>query len=315
MADPNGLHGVDLRHLAALEAVARDGTVTAAARSLGYTQSAVSGQLASLERLVGQPLVVRRAGARGVSLTPAGQRLLEHASAIRRRLAAAGADLASFAAGVRPLVRLGAVPSLAAVVVPAAARALARRAPEAELRVEESHLPGTLQESLQRGDADLVIAPLTGAEELVDAAELGADPYVLLVPRRDVLARLERPVGAVDLDGRDVVAKDCGTPSQRAVERALRAHGVAVTVRVRAHDARTVHGLVGSGAGVAFLPRLLVDPADAATVALPVDDAWLAPRRIALFRASGAEPSPATAIVEDAVRRAAVRRLAVGAPA
>ena len=57
---PNGFRGVDLRHLAALEAIADEGTVTGAARRLGYTQSAVSGQLAALERLVGQPLVVRR---------------------------------------------------------------------------------------------------------------------------------------------------------------------------------------------------------------------------------------------------------------
>jgi len=84
---------------------------------------------------------------------------------------------------------------------------------------------------------------------------------------------------------------------------------------VRAHDARTVHGLVGSGAGVALLPRLMVDRTDAQTVSLPVDEAWLPARRIALFRAAGAEPSAATAIVEDAVRRAATRQLAVGSPA
>ena len=235
--------------------------MTAAARSLGYTQSAVSGQLAALERLVGQPLVVRRAGARGVSLTPAGQRLLEHASAIRRRVAAAGADLASFAAGVRPLVRLGAVPSLAAAVVPAAARALARRAPEAELRVEESHRPDALRTRCSAAAPTSSMAPLTGAEELDDATELGGDPRAARPARDAWPGSSGREPG--DLDGRDVVAKDCGTPSQRAVERALRAHGVAVTVRVRAHDARTVHGLVGSGAGVAFLPRLMVDRADA----------------------------------------------------
>ena len=74
--------GVELRHFLALEAVSREGSFGKAAQALGYTQSAVSQQIATLERLVGQKLVERPGGPKPVSLTEAGQLLLTHAEAI-----------------------------------------------------------------------------------------------------------------------------------------------------------------------------------------------------------------------------------------
>src|SRR5438094_963796 len=81
--------GVELRHLAALEAVAEEGSFGRAARRLGYTQSAVSQQIAHLEKIVGARLLERPGGPRAVSLTDAGRLLLRHADAIVARLAAA----------------------------------------------------------------------------------------------------------------------------------------------------------------------------------------------------------------------------------
>src|SRR6266566_3719893 len=85
--------GVEMRHLAALEAVAEEGSFGRAARRLGYTQSAVSQQIAQLEKVVGAKLVERPGGPRAVSLTDAGRLLLRHADAIVARLAAAQADM------------------------------------------------------------------------------------------------------------------------------------------------------------------------------------------------------------------------------
>src|ERR1700712_2418295 len=96
---PDPWLGVELRHLAALEAVAEEGSFGRAALKLGYTQSAISQQIATLERLVGEQLVDRPGGPRPIALTEAGRMLLRHARAIVARLKAAQADLAQLAAG------------------------------------------------------------------------------------------------------------------------------------------------------------------------------------------------------------------------
>src|SRR5918992_524985 len=81
----NGWLRLELRYLAALEAIAATGSFGGAADELGYTQSAVSQQIAALERLVGQPLIDRPSGRRPVGLTQAGSLLLEHSEAVLAR--------------------------------------------------------------------------------------------------------------------------------------------------------------------------------------------------------------------------------------
>src|SRR5439155_15063981 len=97
--EPNALLGVELRHLAALEAVARTRSFGKAARDLGYTQSAVSQQIAQLERSIDQRLVERPGGPRPVDLTDPGRLLLRHADAIVAQLDAARAHIAPRAEG------------------------------------------------------------------------------------------------------------------------------------------------------------------------------------------------------------------------
>src|SRR5437763_13899404 len=91
--------GLELRHLVALKAVAEEGAFGRAAVRLGYTQSAISQQIATLEKIVGQRLIDRPGGPRPVSLTEAGRLLLRHIDAIAARLQAAQADLAALDAG------------------------------------------------------------------------------------------------------------------------------------------------------------------------------------------------------------------------
>ena len=91
--------GLELRHLIALHTVAEAGTFGRAAEVLGYTQSAMSQQIASLESLVGQRLVERSRGQPSIELTEAGRLLLAHANAVIARLEAARADFAAFGEG------------------------------------------------------------------------------------------------------------------------------------------------------------------------------------------------------------------------
>src|SRR5437764_10694947 len=110
--------GVELRHLVALDAVAREGSFRRAATRLGYVQSAISHQIAALEGLAGKRLVDRSRGARPLALTRAGEILLEHAEAVIARVQTAQADLAALDGdGASPL-RVGATPDLLMRLVP-----------------------------------------------------------------------------------------------------------------------------------------------------------------------------------------------------
>src|SRR5438309_11698639 len=116
--EPDRWLGVEIRHLAALQAIAATGSFGGAARQLGYTQSAISQQIQTLERLVGEKLVERPGGPRPVSLTEAGHLLLRHAESIVARMQAAQADLHAMRTGEAGLLRVGTFQSLGARLLP-----------------------------------------------------------------------------------------------------------------------------------------------------------------------------------------------------
>jgi DNA-binding transcriptional LysR family regulator len=139
--------------LRVLREVVESGSFTAAARRLGYTQSAVSRQIAALEALAARPLFER--GRRGVALTPAGERLLIRATRVLDELDAARHEVAAVSGG-HGLVRVGAFASAAATLVPAALVALADPHPELEVTVREGTTP-TLVRALRAGTLDLAV--------------------------------------------------------------------------------------------------------------------------------------------------------------
>jgi DNA-binding transcriptional LysR family regulator len=98
--------GIELRHLVALDAVAREGSFRRAATRLGYVQSAISHQIAALENLTGKRLIERSRGTRPLSLTAAGEILLDHADAVIARVRAAQADLAALDANTTAVLRV-----------------------------------------------------------------------------------------------------------------------------------------------------------------------------------------------------------------
>jgi DNA-binding transcriptional LysR family regulator len=275
--------------------------VSRAATRLGYTQSAVSQQLQALERIVGVTLVTRSPGARSVELTEAGSQLLAHADAIAGHLESARADLAAFSDGRTGELRVGAVPSVAAALVPSLAEELRARAPRLTLAVSESYFPAELLDRLAAGELDLVVAPEDEPREGLESELIMADPYVLLVPAGDPLARLGRKPTPADLAKRDLIGKDCGTASQRALSAALSDYGLGAP-RIRAHDLREVQELVRRGLGVAVVPRLLLDAPDP-TIELLAVDHFIPDRRIVLtMRAHGAR-TPASEFAAAIIRR------------
>src|SRR2546421_11320436 len=143
---------LDVTPLRVLAALARHGSVTAAAQELGYSQPAVSHHLARLERETGARLV-QRVG-RGVRLTGAGRQLAERAEEILGRLGAAEAELAAHSGLRAGRVRLAAFPSALATVVPRAAAAFTKDHPNVELGFVEAEPPEALR-MLRAGEVDL----------------------------------------------------------------------------------------------------------------------------------------------------------------
>src|SRR5881398_1241939 len=175
----NSFFGIELRHLAALEAVGRTRSFGAAARELGYTQSAVSQQIARLERSVGQRLVDRPGGPRPVDLTDAGRLLLRHADAIVAQLDAAQADMAAFAEGAAGLLRVGIYQSVGARILPGLVRRFREEWPRVEVSVLEETDAADLLRLLEHGELDLTFADLPLREGPFEWNELLRDPYVL----------------------------------------------------------------------------------------------------------------------------------------
>src|SRR4051812_19886068 len=153
--EPDRLLGVELRHLLALQAIAEHGSFGRAARVLGYTQSAISQQVAALERAVGERLIERPGGPKPVTLTVAGELLLRHAEAIVARLKAAQADLAAFAEGAAGPLRVGTYQSVSARLLPALVRRFKEQFPEVDIQLSESALDDELEQRLEHGEVDL----------------------------------------------------------------------------------------------------------------------------------------------------------------
>src|SRR5918997_5612778 len=146
---------IDARRLRVLREVAQQGTLAAAADALHLTPSAVSQQLAALEREVGQPVLERNG--RGVRLTGAAQVLVGHANVVLAQLEAAAADVAAYSEGVVGTVRIaGFATGLAELVAPAAAE-LRGSHPRLVLTISEQEAPHCFT-ALARGDADIVLA-------------------------------------------------------------------------------------------------------------------------------------------------------------
>jgi DNA-binding transcriptional LysR family regulator len=129
--------GVEFRHLAALAAVAEEGSFNAAATRLGYVQSAVSQQIAALERAIGARVIERSRGCQSLTLSAAGEVLLEHSEQILARLAAAWADVEALEDGRVGVARVGLPPGVESHVVPRVLPRLAR-----EARVQTHRSPG-----------------------------------------------------------------------------------------------------------------------------------------------------------------------------
>ncbi len=282
--------GVEIRHLAALDAVARTRSFGAAARELGYTQSAVSQQIAHLEQIVGQRLFDRPRGPRRVELTEAGELLLRHADAIVARLDAARSDMAALSEGSAGSLRVGIYQSVGARLLPAVLRRFGEQWPKVSVRVSEENDPAELLRLLEHGELDLTFADLPLPEGPFEWAELLHDPYFLLVSARSELAKLDAAPPPRELAAMPLI----GRRNENEPERFLAGRAPELNVVFRTDDNGTLAAVVAAELGAAIVPRLVVNPGNRDVVLLPFGSR-IPPRTIVLawhrdrYRSAAAE--------------------------
>ncbi len=249
---------LDVRRLRVLKEVAARGSFSAAADELNFTQSAVSQQIAALERETGTTLLQRGAG--GVRLTDAGRALVAHADVILARLADAERELAAIAGLQGGRVRLASFPSAGATLVTEAVSLYRRRYPEVELSLIEGE-PHETVPRLRRGDYDVAVvfedSHSTGSELLVglDCVHLLDDPLCVVLPANHRLAG-RKAVRLGDLAGESWVAGCGGGVCSDMLVDACARESFTPNVAFESDDHNVLVGLVATGVGVALLPEL-----------------------------------------------------------
>jgi DNA-binding transcriptional LysR family regulator len=283
--------GIEVRHLAALVALAEEASFHRAARRLGYSQPAVSQQLAALERIVGRQLVNRPRASHPLTLTEAGERLLVFARAIQANFTLAEAELGS-AAG--PQLRVGTYQTIAAHLLPHVLRELNRTDPSIDVVLTDTPGDEQLVTQLQEGELDLAFVdlPLRVERGGLRTEPLARDDYVLVLPRSSPRALQGTPIRMSELSGFKLIGFK-GSGSTQRVLTFLRSSGVELQFALRSDDNTMIQGFVAAGFGAALIPGLAASLLSGELAVLPFDPP-LPPRVIGLAWARDpGESSPA----------------------
>lgn len=282
-------YGLDLRHLAALRAIAEQGSFKDAAHALGYTPSAISQQITSLERTIGSRVVVREHGRRALGLTEAGAIMLRHLNAIEARLDAAHAEITALASGLSGPLRVEACQSVAARFLPEVLRRFRAQCPDVDVVVDETPFDAELA-SLERGAYDLAFGVLPLPDGPFQATIVLTDPWVVVAEAGSPIARRGVPRTLRELRDLPVIASRSTLESPTCLN-CLRAAGVNPSDALRSENDSVVQAFAAAGLGVAVMPRLAVSPADDGIGVVDLGE-LIPPRRIAIAWHADRTPHP-----------------------
>jgi DNA-binding transcriptional LysR family regulator len=298
---------VDTAWLEVFREVAARGSLTATATALGYTQSAVSRQIAALERDTGTRLFDRLA--RGMRLTDDGRCLLGHAHVVLDRLHTARGDLAALHTLDAGRLRLGAFDTAEAALVPRALATFRAEYPRIDLSLTEANTPDLLA-ALDRDEIDLAIVSSYPGAAAIDETQyalryLTEDPLLVALSAGHPRAG-ERMLRLGDLAAESWIE---GNPSavSALVEACLRA-GFTPRIDFPVREWTAKQGFVAAGLGLALVPALGASAARADIVLVPLatEDAPVRTVHSATARHASAAPAAAfTSHLADAARRLA----------
>jgi molybdate transport repressor ModE-like protein len=251
---------LDVRRMRVLREVVSSGSFSAAAEALHLSQSAVSQQIAALEREVGMPLLERTSG--GPKLTPAGKALMDHGDAVITRLEEAERELAQIAGLEGGRLRLACFPSASATLMTRAMAVFRQRFPNVELEFSEEE-PEESFPGLKRGDFDLVVVfdypnfPLEFDRD-TDAEMVYEEPMWVALPPGHPLAAA-KSVRIEDLADEDWLCGALPSSCRYQVLQLGRDAGFEPRIAFHSEDYNVIKGFVAAGLGVTVLPELAAD--------------------------------------------------------
>ena len=244
---------LDVKRLRVLREVAAQNSFSAAAQKLGYTQSAISQQVAALERETGATLIERNP--RGIRLTDAGEALVRHTDGILARIADAEAELEAIAGLRGGRLRLASFPTAGATLVPRAIAVFSQRHPGIELSLVEADPVDSIPR-LKAGELDLVLVDdADDADEDIALEHVLEDPFYLALARDHPLAGKQR-VRVEDLAAEQWITPTSECNCSRSTLVACAKAGFEPRVAYESDDFGIVQGLVAAGVGVAMIPGL-----------------------------------------------------------
>jgi len=297
---------IGLKELQALVCVADLGSFRRAAVELGYTQSALSHQVATLEQKLGHQLFIRPGGRGAVKLTVAGEAAYRRARRTLSEARAMLADIEESAGAVRLQIRVGVTQTTAVEIMPPALREFREVHPGVEVTLSEVDGDEVVLNGIGSGQFDLGFVNTLTPDERVDMVPITEDRWVILTRRGSPLSSAGSP-GLDVLDGTDVVAWTRRWRWQRELEELLSRRGIAPRIVYRTDDNLALQRLVAAGLGNACVGQLSVLTAiDPALRWLVPRDA-LGPHPIVLCYSHGRSPGPALATLVAAIRAQAPR--------
>jgi len=293
------------RRLEILQAVAVQGSFSAAADALDYTQSAVSQHVAALERETGATLIERTA--RPVRLTDAGAQLLEDATPGLEHLRRAERRLRDLTELRTGRVRLGAFPTANARLVPPALATFRETHPDVKVELIEAE-PSAMVSSLRAGAVDLAVVytvpdrehpfrPPIALRPLVD------DPLVAVLPPKHRLAR-RRAIRLGELADQEWVAAKPPNDFRALFDELCAEAGFAPRIAIETSDPSVGITLARAGVGAVLIPALALHGGDATINGLPVHG--IPPARTICIAAVSGRRHPALGALSDALATAAL---------
>ncbi|MQA10414.1 MAG: LysR family transcriptional regulator [Pseudonocardiaceae bacterium] len=295
---------LNVTRLRVLHEVARLGSLTAAAKELSYTISAVSQQITLLERETGSELLERQP--RGVRLTEAGRVLVAHAGTVLSELRAAAEAVQAVNLGHGGRLRFGSFPTANAALMPRAVAEFRERHPEVELVLTELDRDEGLT-TIGARELDIVlvyefpVVPIVVPDN-IEVHRLLVDPLHIMLPSDHPLASRKR-LRLTDLADQHWIQGVHHGSTMDVLPRACRAAGFEPDIVFRTDDQMTVRGLVAAGLGIALAPWLALSAVPAGIVARPLREPTLT-RTVLVALPAAASVLPAASAMVDALRSA-----------